>query len=411
MLTCSSRPTHHQGFTLIELLVVIAIIAILAAILFPVFAKAREKARQTQCLSNQRQIALSFTMWAQENDEKLPAADANWATSIGMSGKVMLCPTQGKNVSGGNSYGYNIGCSNKALGEITDPTTRVLTADCTASTADHVLARLVNYDFRHDQKMILSYVDGHVALAGIEGTSAFLTGWKNVMLPDPYLFNFADTWAGMSSSVMLGNDAYFADVDTRVEPDAGAFTTYLCSAVWTDSIVTHELAKSVPTGNWRFSCNLSLYDSGSDTTSFSGLRIADAAGNEIVTIAVTGQDLTGAGPSTPPIGAHILVNGVNHTSDFGVAPFGKTWNTTNPANSWVADLGLTNVPDCYNYCMNIAKNTCVISANSSVITVTLRGKTVTIPAPANWNQPALLEGVASPTVGGTIVAIMSPSFN
>ena len=50
-----------QGFTLIELLVVIAIIAILAAILFPVFARAREKARQTTCTSNQRQIAATIT--------------------------------------------------------------------------------------------------------------------------------------------------------------------------------------------------------------------------------------------------------------------------------------------------------------------------------------------------------------
>lgn len=51
-----------KGFTLIELLVVIAIIAILAAILFPVFARAREKARQTVCLSNQRQMGLAVLM-------------------------------------------------------------------------------------------------------------------------------------------------------------------------------------------------------------------------------------------------------------------------------------------------------------------------------------------------------------
>lgn len=62
----------RRGFTLIELLVVIAIIAILAAILFPVFARAREKARQTSCLSNVKQLVLGVMMYAQDYDESLP---------------------------------------------------------------------------------------------------------------------------------------------------------------------------------------------------------------------------------------------------------------------------------------------------------------------------------------------------
>lgn len=65
-------PSHvRRAFTLIELLVVIAIIALLAAILFPVFAQAREKARQTQCMSNLRQIGLGVLQYAQDNEESI----------------------------------------------------------------------------------------------------------------------------------------------------------------------------------------------------------------------------------------------------------------------------------------------------------------------------------------------------
>lgn len=79
----------RQGFTLIELLVVIAIIAILAAILFPVFAKAREKARQSSCASNTKQVSLGLIQYLQDYDQKYPPAvgiatvsgtayEANW---------------------------------------------------------------------------------------------------------------------------------------------------------------------------------------------------------------------------------------------------------------------------------------------------------------------------------------------
>jgi prepilin-type N-terminal cleavage/methylation domain-containing protein len=74
---------NRAGFTLIELLVVIAIIAILAAILFPVFAQAREKARQTSCLSNLKQWGTAVLMYVQDYDETLPLA---WGADPGLNG-------------------------------------------------------------------------------------------------------------------------------------------------------------------------------------------------------------------------------------------------------------------------------------------------------------------------------------
>jgi prepilin-type N-terminal cleavage/methylation domain-containing protein/prepilin-type processing-associated H-X9-DG protein len=72
---------NQKGFTLIELLVVIAIIAILAAILFPVFAKVREKARATSCTSNMKQLGLAFAQYTQDNDETYPSVIADFSTS------------------------------------------------------------------------------------------------------------------------------------------------------------------------------------------------------------------------------------------------------------------------------------------------------------------------------------------
>lgn len=84
----SQKSTKQIGFTLIELLVVIAIIAILAAILFPVFAKAREKARQVACLSNIKQLGLGLMQYVQDNDQVYPAGTNGTATPAGWAGEL-----------------------------------------------------------------------------------------------------------------------------------------------------------------------------------------------------------------------------------------------------------------------------------------------------------------------------------
>jgi len=86
---------NRSGFTLIELLVVIAIIAILAAILFPVFAQAREKARQTTCLSNEKQLGLSFMQYIQDSDEQFPCGAYSgyaWVQADGLGWSSQIFP-------------------------------------------------------------------------------------------------------------------------------------------------------------------------------------------------------------------------------------------------------------------------------------------------------------------------------
>ncbi len=157
---------HRNGFTLIELLVVIAIIAILAAILFPVFARAREKARQTTCTSNQRQIAASISMYVQDHEEMLPNSSSVWS-DIKVDPGVLVCPSKGKGTA--NGYVYNGKAAGQSIGSIADPSFVSITSDgihaATSSpiTYDNIAMYQTDIDRRHTGSAIVSFIDGHVS--------------------------------------------------------------------------------------------------------------------------------------------------------------------------------------------------------------------------------------------------------
>jgi len=150
----------RKGFTLIELLVVIAIIAILAAILFPVFAKVREKARQTACASNEKQLGLALLSYLQDADEKLPGgtdslighSGEGWAGQCNpyiKSAGLFKCPDDatatgtaaGQTFGPADSYAYNsnlVTSGGGGVGQsiITSPAATVMLFEITGNNAD-----------------------------------------------------------------------------------------------------------------------------------------------------------------------------------------------------------------------------------------------------------------------------------
>jgi len=217
-----TQPTYRRsGFTLIELLVVIAIIAILAAILFPVFARAREKARQTSCLSNVKQITLGMLMYAGDYDEMWPVAyyysadwmqeyawdfHVDWAAgswSLGLIGPYMKnaqinqCPTVKSLQTWGRpatGYAYNTSYIGRgplepqpipsSIGDVQAPSETALVADSAywspgppAGLAGNNFLRSPldpfytayavgpNVHFRHNGAANVGYCDGHAKAA------------------------------------------------------------------------------------------------------------------------------------------------------------------------------------------------------------------------------------------------------
>ena len=170
-----------KGFTLIELLVVIAIIAILAAILFPVFGRARENARRSSCQSNEKQILLGFKQYTQDYDELFPQGNAGslpatsptsngWVSSLQpylKSLQIFQCPSETGSTVGFSDYDYNssqVGSSNET--KFANSSNTVLMCEgaeadgITAVASDPSVAPAVNN--RHLDGSNYAFVDGHV---------------------------------------------------------------------------------------------------------------------------------------------------------------------------------------------------------------------------------------------------------
>jgi prepilin-type N-terminal cleavage/methylation domain-containing protein len=215
---------RRKGFTLIELLVVIAIIAILAAILFPVFAKAREKARTNNCLNNLRQIALAVQMYSQDNEEKFfpDPVTAAWATYLKPYNEATIydCPTQtGKGNNDKPEYGINPNLFGHSVGKITDATKCIIAADLVKAKQTGNCAVTItdvdnSVDARHNSCFAASTADGSVRIVNVAKGSTITNALGKAGI------GFAGVPLGVVKKLLFNYDSTKA-VDQQVIISAG----------------------------------------------------------------------------------------------------------------------------------------------------------------------------------------------
>jgi len=211
----------RRAFTLIELLVVLAVIAVLGALLFPVYARAREKGRQTACSSNVRQICMALLMYAQDHDDRfgfdsgygvtLAGQARQWPIAIApyLGGRqVLLCPSNplgedapwtywGQTHAVFETYAALWWLAHKPLAEIRRPAERILCLDSnhfavgdwdraqyaracpSAPACPEGVANRTAGNTPHNEGLNVGFVDGHVKWAAHTGDSAPPHGWQD----------------------------------------------------------------------------------------------------------------------------------------------------------------------------------------------------------------------------------------
>jgi prepilin-type N-terminal cleavage/methylation domain-containing protein len=330
-------PTRSRGFTLIELLVVIAIIAILAAILFPVFAKAREKARTNSCLNNQRQIGVAIQMYVQDNDETFfpDPITSSWAAFLKPYNEPSIydCPTKtGKGSNDKPEYGINPYVFARAIGDASSPSGMLLTGDlATAAMKDNFAYPDFNnaVDARHNNSVVAGALDGHVQVISTQGVAssgrggALIGAGLNPYLIGDLAINSSATNVGVTPS---GNSLCTTTADAIYAlPTAAQVHTSAGANVISDMVISADVQVPPFTGGFN-----------APGTSRFGAVVAFTAGT-----------LQAAGTGALPVGLYSGVGGDSWLAApnkrafawTGNAAAGYQWNTSGAYLTKLLDSG------------------------------------------------------------------------